>query len=151
VHLYISILNWIELMELLFTQVSSSVMDWDVSIKTALLLWFLQEIEPSIGQALCSLWDKIPPFVPKSTFFGSLKTSQDLHETTAPSKNAGYYGRPIRGNSYLGYGPGYQHFNMNYGHRGQHPKWTAKYNPVYWWRMVMFLILSKLFTLPSMD
>jgi hypothetical protein len=109
-------------MELLFTQVSSSVMDRDVSAKMTLRLWFLQEIEPSIGQALCSLWDKIPPFVPKSTFFGSLKTSQDMHETAAPSKNMGYYGRPIRGNSYPGYGPGYQHYNMNYGHRGQHPK-----------------------------
>ncbi|XP_069677317.1 3'-5' RNA helicase YTHDC2-like isoform X2 [Periplaneta americana] len=80
-----------------------------------------QEIEPTIGEALCSLWDKVPPFVPKSTLFGSLKTSQDVPDTSS-SKNMGYHGRPIRGYSYMGYGPGYQHYNMNYGPRGQHPK-----------------------------
>ncbi|PSN46949.1 putative ATP-dependent RNA helicase YTHDC2 [Blattella germanica] len=82
----------------------------------------LPEIEPSVGEALCSLWDKVPPFVPKSTLFGSLKSSQDMPETTTASKNMSYHGRPIRGYSYVGYGAGYQHYNMNYGPRSQHPK-----------------------------
>jgi len=37
-----------------------------------------RRFEPNIGTALCCLWDKIPPFVPKSTFFGSLNTFQRL-------------------------------------------------------------------------
>jgi hypothetical protein len=83
---------------------------------------FLQEIEPSVGEALCSLWDKIPPFVPKSTFFGSVKTFQDTPETATPTKNVGYHGRPIRGYSHMGNGPGYQNYGMNYGRCVQHPK-----------------------------
>ena len=45
-----------------------------------------------------------------------------MPDTTTACKNLGYHGRPIRGHSYMGYGPGYQHYNMNYGPRGQHPK-----------------------------
>jgi hypothetical protein len=90
--------------------------------KMCFVFLFLQEIEPSIGEALCSLWDKIPPFVPKSTFFGSLKTFQEMPETATSSKYVGYHGRPIRGYSHMGYGTGYQNYGGNYGHRGQHPK-----------------------------
>jgi hypothetical protein len=52
---------------------------------------FLQEIQPNAGAALCSLWHKIPPFVPKSTFFGSLKTFQETPEIATLFQNVCYH------------------------------------------------------------
>ena len=76
----------------------------------------MQEIKPSIGEALCSLWDKTRPFVPKSNFYGSLKTFHETPETATSSEYVGYRGRPVKGYSHMGYGPGYQNYGVNYGH-----------------------------------
>jgi hypothetical protein len=85
--------------------------------KMCFVFLFLQEIKPGIGEALCSLWDKIPPFVPKSTFFDSPTTFHETPESATSSKYVGYRGRPIRGYSHMEYGPGYQNYGVNYGHR----------------------------------
>lgn len=71
-----------------------------------------QEIEPAVGEELCELWDRVPPFVPKSAFFNSLKGNSEQLE----NQNKNYHGRPIRGYSYLN-SPNYQQFS-----RAQHPK-----------------------------
>ncbi|XP_046399834.1 3'-5' RNA helicase YTHDC2-like isoform X2 [Ischnura elegans] len=67
-----------------------------------------QEIEPSVGNLLCSLWDKVPPFVPKATLFDRLGASPGPH-SSPPSHGMGgsyplrpadrsiHHGRPIRG------------------------------------------------------
>jgi hypothetical protein len=82
----------------------------------------LQEIEPNVGAALRSLWDKIPPFVPKSIFFGSLKTFQEMPDTASSSRYVGYHERPIRGYSHMACVPSYQNYGVKYGHHGQHPQ-----------------------------
>ncbi|XP_063233748.1 3'-5' RNA helicase YTHDC2-like isoform X2 [Bacillus rossius redtenbacheri] len=62
-----------------------------------------QEIEPTVGESLCALWDKVPQLVPKSSLFG-------------PPRGPQQQGRPIRGYSYPLYGPGYQQC-LGYGPR----------------------------------
>ncbi|XP_071450252.1 3'-5' RNA helicase YTHDC2-like [Hetaerina americana] len=67
-----------------------------------------QEIEPSVGNLLCSLWDKVPPFVPKATLFDRLGASPGPHSSPPshgmggsylprPPERSVHHGRPIRG------------------------------------------------------
>ncbi|XP_066993237.2 3'-5' RNA helicase YTHDC2 [Anabrus simplex] len=74
-----------------------------------------QEIEPSVGEELCELWDRVAPFVPKSALFNSLKGSPDQPELQTPKS---FHGRPIRGYSFMAYGQSYQHYSP----RAQNPK-----------------------------
>lgn len=66
-----------------------------------------QEIEPGVGNLLCSLWDKVPPFVPKATLFDRLGASPGPHSSPPrsvgnsypprPTERSAHHGRPIRG------------------------------------------------------
>lgn len=76
----------------------------------------MQEVEPKIGQELCDLWDRTPPFVSKSSILNSLKGNSEAPESRPPKNMTG---RPIRGYSYTNYGANYQNY---YNPRGQNPK-----------------------------
>nr|CAD7423487.1 unnamed protein product [Timema monikensis] len=79
-----------------------------------------QEIEPSIGETLCNLWDKVPPFVPKAALFNSLRNHEQAEGQTSRNSGPTYpQGRPIRGGyQFPLYNPGYHHYM---GYPRNHP------------------------------
>lgn len=70
-----------------------------------------QELEPGVGEALCKLWDKVPTYVSKVSFYGHSKSTNennagsDVHKNVPDSalhfstyrQQHQYPGRPIRG------------------------------------------------------
>nr|CAD7588004.1 unnamed protein product [Timema genevievae] len=79
-----------------------------------------QEIEPSVGETLCNLWDKVPPFVPKAALFNSLRNHEQAEGQTSRNSGPTYpQGRPIRGGyQFPLYNPGYHHYM---GYPRNHP------------------------------